>query len=120
MPTDEVNDINLNDTTNTMELKSLAFSVGTGYSTILAANQAGGRLNKVVNFMVSYVANSGAPVLYTLNHGDDIISHVYIRPGENVMIAKSEQPIYCSGYELKHKASVNNTIKVSLSYQEIT
>ena len=79
------------------------------------------KLYKVVHFQVSNTKADfvGPGIIYTLNYGDTVAASLYVKPGENIVIAKSIQPIYASGEDLKHKASATG-LKVSISYQEFS
>jgi len=123
MPYDLVETINPADTANIqMELKQTTLLPGTGFSNIFAATSAPSlKLYKVVSLMVSYPKADfvGPGIIYTLNYGDTVAASLYVKPGENIVIAKSIQPIYASGEDLKHKASATG-LKVSISYQEFS
>ena len=123
MPYDLVDTLNPADTGNVqMELKHSFISPGTSFSNIFAATSAPNlKLYKVVNLQVSYPKSDfvGDGIIYTLNYGDTEAVCIYVKPGENVVIAKSIQPIYASGEDLKHKASATG-LKVSVSYQEFS
>lgn len=123
MPYDLVETINPADTANVqMQFKQTTKSPITGFLDIFSATSSPNlKLYKVVSLQVSYPKSDfiGPGIIYTLNYGDTVAACVYVKPGENIVIAKSIQPIYASGEDLKHKASATG-LKVSISYQEFS
>jgi len=123
MPYDLVETINPADTANVqMELKQSTLMPGTSFVDIFSETSAPSlKLYKVVHFQVSNTKDNfvGPGIIYTLNYGDKVAACVYVKPGENIVIAKGIQPIYASGEDLKHKASATG-LKVSISYQEFS
>jgi len=118
----------INPSTSTVEMKCTgSLSVPTATTTVLSATSAPNlKLYKVVSLTVSYPKDTGGGlefagngIYYEVLHHANTCIEVFVKPGENIVLAKSIQPIYSSGYALKHRASATG-LKATWSYQEHT
>jgi len=118
----------INPSTSTLEMKCTgALSVPTAQTIVLSATSAPNlKLYKVVSLTVSYPKDTGGGlefagngIYYEVLHRFNTCIKVFVKPGENIVLAKSIQPIYSSGYNLSHRASATGLV-ATWSYQEHT
>ena len=116
----------INPSTSTVEMKSTSVSVPTSSTVVLPLTSAPNlKLYKVVSLTVSYPKDvgglefAGNGIFYEVLHRFNTCIKVFVKPGENIVLAKSIQPIYSSGYNLQHRASAAGLV-ATWSYQEHT